>query len=78
MAARAVTPPKKPQDTPATAPQQSVEERIRQRAHEIYLQRGGQHGSDVDDWLKAEQEIRGAEDQKIIARAEGEGMVRRG
>jgi len=24
-------------------------------AYELYLQRGGQHGSDVEDWLLAEQ-----------------------
>ena len=38
-----------------------LEERIRQRAHEIYLQRGGQDGSELDDWLQAEQEILGSE-----------------
>ena len=35
-----------------------LEERIRQRAHEIYLQRGGEGGSEIDDWLQAEEEIR--------------------
>jgi len=34
-----------------------LEEQIRQRAHEIYLQRGGQDGSEIDDWLLAEAEI---------------------
>ena len=29
-------------------------EQIRQRAYEIYLERGGVHGSDEDDWLEAE------------------------
>jgi hypothetical protein len=28
------------------------------RAHELYLQRGGEHGKDVEDWLKAEKELR--------------------
>lgn len=36
-----------------------LEERIRRRAHEIYEQRGGQPGSDLDDWLQAEKEILG-------------------
>ena len=36
----------------------SLEEQIRQRAHEIYQQRGGQDGSELDDWLQAEAEIR--------------------
>lgn len=35
------------------------EERIRRRAHEIWRQRGGQAGSDVEDWLQAEAEISG-------------------
>jgi len=33
------------------------EERIRLRAYEIYLERGSQGGSDLDDWLRAEREI---------------------
>ena len=30
---------------------------IAQRAYEIYESRGGGHGSDQDDWFKAEQEV---------------------
>ena len=41
----------------------TLEERIRARAHEIYLQRNGQDGSDLDDWLQAEAEITGADKQ---------------
>lgn len=33
------------------------EERIRRRAYELYLRRGNQQGSDIDDWLQAEREI---------------------
>ncbi len=33
-----------------------LEERIRRRAHEIYLSRGSE-GSELDDWLQAEREI---------------------
>ena len=36
---------------------ESVEEAIRRRAYELYLERGGAHGSEVDDWLQAEREI---------------------
>ena len=32
-------------------------EEIERRAHELYLRRGGQHGSDIDDWLAAETEL---------------------
>jgi hypothetical protein len=34
-----------------------MEERIRQRAYDLYLQRGGADGSEVDDWLQAETEM---------------------
>lgn len=34
-----------------------VQERIRRRAYELFQQRGGQHGFDVQDWLKAESEF---------------------
>ncbi len=37
---------------------QDLEERIRRRAHEIYLSRGSQ-GSELDDWLQAEREVLG-------------------
>jgi hypothetical protein len=30
---------------------------IEQKAHEIYLRRGGQQGRDLDDWLAAEAEL---------------------
>ncbi len=32
-------------------------EEIVRRAHELYLQRGGEHGKDVEDWVKAEKEL---------------------
>jgi hypothetical protein len=32
-------------------------EEIRIRAYEIYVERGGQPGHDVDDWLQAEQDL---------------------
>ena len=34
-----------------------LEEQIRQRAHQIYLQRGDLPGSELNDWLQAEEEI---------------------
>jgi Protein of unknown function (DUF2934) len=30
---------------------------IARRAHELYVQRGGEHGKDVDDWVAAEKEL---------------------
>ena len=35
------------------------EDKIRQRAYELYVQRGGKQGSHVDDWYRAEAELRG-------------------
>jgi hypothetical protein len=29
---------------------------IARQAHELYLQRGGEHGKDVEDWVRAEKE----------------------
>lgn len=54
--------------TEATQPETAVEERevllrstreeeIRNRAYEIYLQRGAQPGSELEDWLQAERDL---------------------
>lgn len=43
----------------------SLEERIRRRAYELYVQRGQQSGSALQDWLQAEGEIRGADDHAV-------------
>jgi len=42
-----------------------LRERIRRRAYELYLRRGGQTGSELADWLQAEAEIRSALDQSV-------------
>ena len=47
-----------------------LEERIRHRAYELYLQRGNQPSSEVDDWLRAEEEIRRAEEEAIDVASE--------
>ena len=33
------------------------QQEIAQRAYEIFLSRGGNHGSDFEDWLQAEREV---------------------
>lgn len=40
----------------STAPVPRNEE-IARRAHEIFLARGGEHGHDLEDWLRAEREL---------------------
>jgi hypothetical protein len=34
-------------------------EEISRRAYELFLERGGGHGADIDDWLRAERELGG-------------------
>jgi hypothetical protein len=35
-----------------------LEDEIRRRAYELYVQRGGTAGSEAEDWLTAEREVR--------------------
>jgi hypothetical protein len=44
---------------------QTREERIRQRAYELYLSRDGQGGAATDDWLRAEEEAIRLEDAAV-------------
>ena len=44
---------------------EEIQERIRQRAYELYEQRGREDGRDLDDWLKAESEL--TEKTKVVA-----------
>jgi hypothetical protein len=61
---------------PATAPAKKsapesqietlpLEERIRRRAYELYVQRGNESGSELDDWLQAEEEIQRAAEEAV-------------
>jgi DUF2934 family protein len=34
-----------------------ITEAIANRAYDLFLARGGEHGHDLDDWLQAEQEL---------------------
>ena len=49
-----------------TRSSQSPEE-IRQRAFEIYMERRGIHGRELDDWLQAERELREKVQQELSA-----------
>ena len=42
-----------------------LEEQIRHLAYQIYLQRGGEDGSELDDWLQAESELRVGPERKL-------------
>jgi hypothetical protein len=55
--------PSKPQPT-TEAETLLLEERIRRRAYELYVDRGSESGSDLEDWLRAEEEIQSALEQE--------------
>ena len=38
-----------------------TEEDIRRRAYQRYIDRGGDHGTDFEDWLEAERELKKSE-----------------
>ena len=44
-----------------------ITEAIALRAYELFLARGGQHGSDLEDWLQAERELLNAARSRRIA-----------
>jgi Protein of unknown function (DUF2934) len=44
-----------------------LEEQIRLRAYELYEQRGGEHGYDLDDWLQAESELTQPKPEAVAA-----------
>jgi hypothetical protein len=51
--------PSKPASSVTTVTTRTVDlqDAIRHRAYEYYQQRGGQHGSDFEDWVRAEREV---------------------
>ena len=49
-------PPRKPSATATNEPE-DLESQVRQRAHELYEARGRLDGHEVEDWLRAEEEI---------------------
>jgi hypothetical protein len=46
---------------------EALQSRIRLRAYELYEQRGGEHGHDIDDWLQAELELTQQNPEKVAA-----------
>lgn len=54
-----INPPKKPQATVTNEASEAedLESRIRERAHELYEVRGREEGHEVEDWLRAEDEL---------------------
>ena len=46
-----------PGSAPRTAESYPTHEEIELRAYQIYVERGGAHGQDVEDWLQAERQL---------------------
>jgi HSP20 family molecular chaperone IbpA len=44
----------------------SLTERIRQRAYEMFQRRGGQDGTDLDDWFAAERDVLGGSPSELV------------
>ncbi len=45
------------QQTTTVREPQNLEEQIRYRAYELYEERGREDGRELDDWLRAEEEL---------------------
>ena len=52
--------PFQPQADETSKRQAPSHEEIRRRAYEIYLERGGGPGDELDDWMRAERELESA------------------
>jgi hypothetical protein len=46
---------RQPMARPADAPSHDA---VAERAYQLYQSRGGEHGADLEDWLRAEEELR--------------------
>ena len=46
----------------------SLGEQIQRRAYELYVERGNQSGSELDDWLQEEAEILDSQEQAFSAK----------
>jgi len=58
-----------PTKSPASVQQQALnlEDQIRCRAYELFEQRGKEDGHDLEDWFRAEEEIKQKQVRRIAA-----------
>jgi Protein of unknown function (DUF2934) len=63
----AQTPIKSPTIVRQEKPVPNIEDGIRRRAYELYEQRGREDGRDVEDWLRAEEELTQKRGQRVAA-----------
>lgn len=45
--------------------EEQIRERISERAYQLFVERGSEHGHDIDDWLRAEAEILAIRDSLV-------------
>ena len=65
MAAHA--PSKAPTSVQRENPVPNVEDEIRRHAYELYEQRGREDGHDLEDWLRAEEEVTQKRGRRVAA-----------
>lgn len=58
---------RKPQTSIAIKPNPSLADQIRRRAYELYEERGRQEGRELEDWLRAEEEVTGRKARAVTA-----------
>jgi hypothetical protein len=58
---------KKPRTTVTELQELELEHQIRLRAYEVYEARGRKDGHDLEDWLRAEEEITGKRVRTVAA-----------
>lgn len=51
----------------AIAETPNLDKEIRQRAYELFEARGGEEGHELEDWLRAEEEIKGSKSNALAA-----------
>ena len=51
----------------ASAEPPNIEEEIRKRAYVLLEARGGEEGHELEDWLRAEEEIKGSKTNALAA-----------
>jgi hypothetical protein len=56
--AKKPAPSQAPETTARPQSHGNLEAEIRFRAYQLYIQRGATHGADLEDWLRAETEVR--------------------
>ena len=52
--------------TRTTAKTAAINQTIAERAYELYVSRGSEHGHDLDDWFTAETQVAAAHPKRVV------------